>query len=247
MGRKDQLVIRSTVEGFMEVVCGDWTETWPPVPPRRSSTAIQLADITPTQVDVPESFKMDSRRIKNFNADLIELSITHLILRYTHGIGKTHDLPISMVEIRKDIEEAFITGDIPPRPLKEGEISDFAIRLSTRIIKPNTVLQGMEKKDLVDIEHIARSIDIFGQKYINKESTLYLDAIKEIRKSTTTILTDILLDEHCSTKCPTTRPETVSWLGNEVRELSEKMARIVSFNIKTFMEIYKEKGMLVGS
>lgn len=269
MGRRDQLAIRATVEGFMEIVCRSWSDSWPPVPQRRSPTAIQVTEIPPARVEVPESFKMDSRRIKNFNADLVELVITYLILRFLTGTAKKHNVHLSVAQARADIEEAFSTGSIPLQADAQAESSDFAIRLAIRIVRPGTVIAGVNRKDLFTVEFIARSIDAFCRIYIKPDSSVYLEAVKSVRAAITTSLTDSLLTDDVSPQRPIKTPTAVrraqraqkalepavdnatlgdlQAISSDIRELAEKMSRIVSFNIKTFADTYREKGMMVGS
>lgn len=72
MTNRSELVVRSIAEGFVDLVFSDWSKgsrAWPPVVQRRVAGpgGVQLVEASfQGSVDVPESLKMDSRRIKDF-------------------------------------------------------------------------------------------------------------------------------------------------------------------------------------
>ena len=64
-------MIRSLIEGFCELVFSDWSEedrTWPPIAQKRIiGPGLHLPEnLVKPVVDLPEVFRMDSRRIRNF-------------------------------------------------------------------------------------------------------------------------------------------------------------------------------------
>ena len=70
--RRDQLAMRSLVDGFVDLVFCDWNsgdEAWPPFAERRllgPGAAQSVEGLVRGSVEIPESFRMDARRIKEF-------------------------------------------------------------------------------------------------------------------------------------------------------------------------------------
>ena len=304
------MVTRSVVDGFFELVCADWSglsPEWPPVPPRRSvgTVGIHLTEMAPTlPVVVPESFKMDSRRIKNFNAELTELALTHMILVMlrdlmvnTRPIISQLDIARILKEARQDVDHMFDTlGSY--RSAQAGEdLSDLAMRLAVRIVKRETSYGARpavtSAGDLATIDSTARTIDSFLTSHVQADSPVFTSALKDVRLAASTLLTNTLLAQQASadlekavddsddvemegpaTESPSTpfrmAPSVLrarrqaelakvqaeeevmlarrglGVLGKDLRDLSDKMVRIVAFNIKVFEGTYQEKGMMVG-
>jgi len=72
--RRRELALCSNVDGFVDLVSADWSSDspiWPPVVQRRVIGPGELQFLegkAKNAVEVPESFKMDSRRIKEFQS-----------------------------------------------------------------------------------------------------------------------------------------------------------------------------------
>jgi len=298
-------------EGFLSLVCGDWVHaTWPPVCQRRlSGTAgIQLADMSPLPtIDIPESFKMDTRRIKNFHAEFVDIAIAHHVtgafktyLATFHPNLSKSSIRQYLFETRRDIENTMDTvGSL------RG--SDLASRMAARLVRPDATFGDVPR--VVPHEE-ARVVELMTPVFEQLVTALslptspsYIAAQEQVRRAITMVLAHRLLKrtnsmptrphqeededldemmESSSFSPPTpnrprpSRPvitlpssirqrmeenvekfvemedefmESCGMLAvkEEVRSLAEKMSPIVAFNLKVFMDTYKEKGMVVGA
>jgi hypothetical protein len=140
------LVARSLAHGFIDLVSAPWAPideiSWPPIIQRRLTGAagVQLAETSvPAAVILPECLRMDARRIKNFHAEVIDLTITHSILVALKTIVtdvRPHIAPDEMAKIvayaKSDVIEM---SDDFGRINLDGQdgVSDLAIRLASRV------------------------------------------------------------------------------------------------------------------
>ncbi|OCF38891.1 hypothetical protein I317_07340 [Kwoniella heveanensis CBS 569] len=163
-----ELVHRSLVGGFLDLVFADWTpepSSWPPLVQRRAMGANGIPVLEApvrSPVDVPESLKMDSRRIRDFNAECIDISVTNIILRAakdkllgTHGVRKVNSEAMMsnfLSRTRADIEWTMDklaspakSADAPAsssssydvdQQTRSGLLSDLGYRLALRVLRP---------------------------------------------------------------------------------------------------------------
>lgn len=205
---RGHFVFKSVVEGFVDLVCANWTEvpaTWPPVTQRRmgaSTTGIQLADMSPlTNVHVPESFRLDVRRIKNFNADLIDLAIVHMILAEFARLFELNNPYVGLkhiaAEAKRDIENAFEAHGAYQAftPMEHG--SDISMRLASRIVRAGQPFGDkppvVPSEDLIRVEALAGAFDHFLSTQIRPDSPMFLSAMMQVRTGLTKSLTHQLV------------------------------------------------------
>lgn len=199
MESRGHFVFKSVVEGFIDLVCSNWTDipsTWPPMPQRRvgnSAASIQLVEMSPlTNVNVPETLRFDIRRIKGFNADMIDLAITHMILgEFVKGY-KVHNPASTFGQIKEaaavakdDIDSAFVSPGVYQTFINGDQTSDLAIRLATRIVRTGRLFADkpaiVSRDDILKIESIGRAFDAILSTQIRLDSAMFIAAMKQIR------------------------------------------------------------------
>ncbi|ORX36169.1 T-complex protein 11-domain-containing protein [Kockovaella imperatae] len=191
-----ELVSRSLAEGFMDLVFSDFSPvSWPPIVQSRlhGAASVQLAEGTETGgVILPESFKMDSRRIKNFNADVIDLSILHIVMGTAKKLWKRHHPHVkdaSFVKtVREDIEAAIMEGG-GTLPLKDDSLS---LNFVTRVYKGNESAPSVyPSAQLHAMTREAQGIHDFLRTAIRPDSSSYSTASDRVRKALTLILSNM--------------------------------------------------------
>lgn len=263
---RNELIYRSVMDGFVDLVCADWSENdWPPIIQRRLSgiAGIQIAEVaTSSKVEVPEVFVMDSRRIKNFHAEVVDLAVLNIAL-----VGfRAHSSLQCALAAKNDIEAILQTsGSLRPTP-----DSDLAFCLAARISKSPS-----------QVSAIALTLDTFFASSITKTSPLYLATLKRLRLVITQLLThytsrdptlslgdqglDSAADDsvvgallpkgpailRANIADPGRDDEIIKSAGmelvaSEIRAVVQRMSKIVAFNIRVFADTYNEPGFVVG-
>ncbi|KAK8846649.1 hypothetical protein IAR55_005736 [Kwoniella newhampshirensis] len=208
----NELVMRALSDGFTELVFGQWQtgDQWPPAVQRRQmgSNGIQVVDGPISgSVDVPESFKMDSRRIKDLHAEAVDIAISHTILlafrnffTQTHGIVSQEVMHDSLTKARLDIEmimdKITARNDSTSQESAETLLTDLSFRLAFHIIRP-AFLEGpaspSSTQEMQSIVHMAKTLSGFITKNVRRESDLLNGDLQRLRVVVTKVLTDVLL------------------------------------------------------
>ena len=213
------LVFRSLPEGFMELVFSDFSSTssiWPPIVQSRlhGTASVQLAEGFDTgKVVLPESFKMDGRRIRNFNSDVIDLAILHIVmqriratLERTRPLSKETERSATMAIIRADVESEISEngGVLRIAPIAQGDVSSLSLQILTRIYSPgsrsttdSTGPMIHSPEVLARIQRDAEAMDDYFAQSIRPDSETFDAASKRVRQALTLILTNNLLRERC--------------------------------------------------
>ncbi|EIW68564.1 hypothetical protein TREMEDRAFT_63030 [Tremella mesenterica DSM 1558] len=141
-------VIRSLAEGLNELVFSEshlpTFSFWPP--PTHSRLLIQGSVPVPTDPTgptwFPESFKMDQRRIRNFYAEAVDITILQIMLAvFRIALRRTNPL-MSKTEMEKEVEELKVEIvrmlDVefsPTRATLEDVIPDITLRMAMVICR----------------------------------------------------------------------------------------------------------------
>ena len=217
---RSELVYRSLAEGFVDLVFANWAtlsdEVWPPVIQRRLTgpACIQLGGTSLGSVIIPESFKMDSRRIKNFNAEVVDLAITHMIVLAFQGLYVGAHPNASKIQVkeclavaRSDVEQVLDTDGSFRNTMPTDDVSDLALRLATRVVRPlhghdETTPCVLSRSDLTRVHHMARTLDMMFAAHVQRDSPMYLAAVQQVRHVLTLLLTNILLSTRVRSLSP---------------------------------------------
>lgn len=212
MSDRPELVVRSLAEGVIELVSADWLvpgSPWPPIVPHRriGFTGIQLSDISPmATAPLPESFKMDGRRLKNANAELVDLALTHMCVSVfaTLLVRVRPDLERRLVkrfiaDARGDVEYAFDIASAAGTNLSGSDIiGDLAFRLAARVYQPDFVVREgrphvMSPDELVEVDLLAKTFNNFFAMQLRPDAPAFQTAMKQIRQAASMQLTHRLL------------------------------------------------------
>ncbi|WWD21957.1 hypothetical protein CI109_106445 [Kwoniella shandongensis] len=208
----NELVVRALSEGFMDLVFGEWStgEKWPPAVQRRQmgSNGIQVVEgPIAGSVNVPESLKMDSRRIKDLHAEVTDIAVSHMILLafrnfFTQTNGKVsqdvmHD---SLTKARLDIEMMMdkISALQPnvSSEIEESLLTDLSYRLAFRIVRPSVIIAPAAPPSMEEIRSIsemAKTLNGFIRKNIQRDSELLNGNLQRLRIVLNKVLSDVLL------------------------------------------------------
>jgi len=164
---------------------------------------------------------MDGRRIKNFNAEFIELSIVHSALIGLRGLvsgfgprGKSYEMGRLMEAMKDDIMEN--VGMYGRLKIVDGDdgVSDLGIRLAGRIIKPQSrsrrrstqnaedaeVEEGCmggryTKEQVIEVDILARRIDGVLRDILGGGVVGIERGIKDVAEGLERVLGDLLVGE----------------------------------------------------
>ena len=212
LSTRTELVFRSLAEGFVDLVLANFACSWPPIVHSRlhGAASVQLAEGTETgNVVLPESLKMDSRRIKNFNADAIDLAILHEIMVMARKLwernlpnSSVQDMASYMKSVREDIEAGIMEagGALRASLFSGPDASSLALKLVTRIYKSKLGDSGpgptiFPPHKLKRMMKDAMALDQYLYIVIRPESPTYNLAFGRVRQALSTILTNNLLVE----------------------------------------------------
>ncbi|WWC87293.1 uncharacterized protein L201_002181 [Kwoniella dendrophila CBS 6074] len=217
-----ELVVRSLTNGFLDLVFDEWdpeTGTWPPVVQKRamgSNGMPVLERPMKTSVNIPESFKMDSRRIKDFHSEIVDIAISHTVLLAFRGCFNQHNGKISssrlqaiMHKARADIESTMDhiatmlkTSDDPmwhsrllsDEDAKQSLVSDLAFRLALRIVRPEAETDHLpSQEEMKSISKIASTLTGYLNVNLCKDSEIFKGNMSRLKIVLNKILSDILL------------------------------------------------------
>ncbi|WVQ97695.1 hypothetical protein IAU59_004809 [Kwoniella sp. CBS 9459] len=214
-----ELVHRSLVGGFLDLVFADWTSgsaTWPPLVQRRTMGANGIPVLeTPVKspVEIPESLKMDSRRIRDFNAECIDIAITNIVLRAVkdkflevHSPRKISSEVVSafLERTQSDIEWTMdkiassataTTESVDTTAANAALLSDLGFRLALRVLRPAHIEQqpSPNKSEMQAISQMSQGFNDILQTVISRESPLVASTLSHVRCYLSKVLTGVLL------------------------------------------------------
>ncbi|WWC59066.1 uncharacterized protein I303_101613 [Kwoniella dejecticola CBS 10117] len=214
-----ELVVRSLAAGFMGLVCDQWNEnsTWPPAVTKRAMSSNGIPVLTSgdqPSVEIPESFKMDSRRIKDFHSEVVDIAISHMILLAFRNLFNKHNekaalenLQTSLKRARSDIEwtmdrlsaisraseDQSVNGDE-----EQGLKSDLAFRLALRIVRPSCETSEESSRlpsraEMETVSRIASTLTTYLDVNLRQDSELLNGNISRLKLVLTKKLSDTLL------------------------------------------------------
>lgn len=201
-----EFVIRSLADGFIELVFSDWVENdemWPPiVPSRRPGTPVTHSHVFPSKVMVPEVFKMDSARLKNFHAEMVDIAIARSILltfkeRYVaHNPKATaEEVAEQVAQVRESYKHVMTLGNGFTRASPDCP-SDLSLHMAHRIIFSHLVYgeQPRPQTEVAAVNNLARKFDrLMAQHIVLRDSPAYADSLAALRKLAHMMLTNTLL------------------------------------------------------
>ncbi|WVF70181.1 hypothetical protein IAT40_004969 [Kwoniella sp. CBS 6097] len=218
-----ELVHRSVVGGFLDLVFADWipeSASWPPLVQRRAMGANGIPVLeTPVKspVEIPESFKMDSRRIRDFNAECIDLAATNVIMRAVkdkyleiHGPRKTclemnadfishtrADIEWTMDKLASTSDSTDATGwsqDVDQQN-RAALLSDLGFRLALRVLRPAYIETHMSpsRDQMQGISQLSQTFTDILQDVISRDSPLVQTVLSQVRSYLSKVLTGVLL------------------------------------------------------
>ncbi|KAL7423391.1 Protein SOSEKI 1 [Cryptotrichosporon argae] len=201
---RSELAARALAEGFAELAFGDWVEeheVWPPIVPSRLP-GMQLAEyVASSRVSVPEVFKMDSRRFKNFHAEIVDLSVCTNILVAFREICKRENpelIPTELGELvelaREDYKVLMAHGDCLRR---NADVSELALRLASRIVRLTVQLAGQpgmtSSSDVMRVTAIATELDTVIARATSRHDEDGRHAVRLLRRLITARITQALV------------------------------------------------------
>ncbi|WVQ68861.1 uncharacterized protein L199_007070 [Kwoniella botswanensis] len=207
-----ELVIRSLTSGFLDLVCGPWDRdrtSWPPIVSRRAlgCNGIPVLDgLSKPPVDVPEAFKMDSRRLKEFHAEVVDIAISHMILlafrnyfNQYNGKVSAEVLRLNLDKARKDIE--WMNDNFSVIGPTCGSDADLAFQLASRIVRPESPNSSSEEtarglpstKEMKLISNLTSTFTEFFEINFSRDSDLFMGNLNRLKNFLNKILSDILL------------------------------------------------------
>ncbi|WRT65165.1 uncharacterized protein IL334_002108 [Kwoniella shivajii] len=216
-----ELVIRSLVSGFMDLVFDRWNadiQAWPPVVQRRAmgSNGIPVLEgPMKGSVEIPESFKMDSRRIKDFHSEVVDISISHMILLAFRKFFNQRNARLSNGAIQSNMKKARLdiewTMDklasiarLPEEPVsslddeqaEEALKSDLAFRLALRIVRPEAVDEPSAiptQTQMKEVSSLASTLNGYLTNNLKRDSDLLKSNMLRLKAVLTKVLSDMLL------------------------------------------------------
>ncbi|WWD08070.1 hypothetical protein V865_006180 [Kwoniella europaea PYCC6329] len=207
-----ELVIRSLTSGFLDLVCGPWDRdrtSWPPIVSRRAlgCNGIPVLDgLSKPSVDVPEAFKMDSRRLREFHAEVVDIAISHMILlafrnyfNQYNGKVSAEVLRLNLDKARKDIE--WMNDNFSVIGPTCGSDADLAFQLASRIVRPESPNSSSEEtarglpstKEMKLISNLTSTFTEFFEINFSRDSDLFIGNLNRLKNFLNKILSDVLL------------------------------------------------------
>ena len=190
-GPNTELVLRSFAEGWVQLVFADWTfsntparassspvtpiatTAWPPVVQRRAlmQGAVSLATSVIAPIPLPESLKLDSRRLKNFHAEAVDIVILQIILEVFRGYLRLAVPTLPLINVLDEVDSIRgIVIDLFDEGFTSGEasfgstVSNIAVSLAHRVVElkrpsgPKTV-QHLNAREANEIDQLASSME----------------------------------------------------------------------------------------
>lgn len=199
-----EFVIRSLGDGFVELVFGDWvedSEVWPPiVPSRRLGTPVPPSRILPSKVIVPEVFKMDSCRLKNFHAEMVDIAIARSVLstfkdQYIkhHPMTSDDEVAEQVAQVRESYKHVMTVGN----GLTQSAVncpSDLSLHMAHRIVIAHSIYAEQQQSEVDQVNRLARELDgLIAEDIACRNAPLYIESLASLRKLTHTMLANSLL------------------------------------------------------
>ncbi|CAK9784331.1 hypothetical protein CC85DRAFT_291709 [Cutaneotrichosporon oleaginosum] len=203
-GVNSELAIRSLADGFIDLVYGDWvedTEVWPPIVPSRRPELPPPLRVLPSKVVVPEVFKMDACRIKNFHAEMVDIAIAQCVLSTfrshyvkAHPNASEGEVADQVAQVRETYKHIMTVGS-GLMGGQAGHPSDISLHMAHRVVsgrlwpetKPSDPHQHF-------VNRLAREFDaIIGRGIANRSSPMYRASLASLRQLTQLMLTNTLL------------------------------------------------------
>ncbi|WWC67548.1 uncharacterized protein I206_101457 [Kwoniella pini CBS 10737] len=214
-----ELVIRSLATGFIELVFEQWDSEksiWPPTVTKRviGSNGIPVLDsIHKSSIKIPESFKMDTRRIRDFHSEVIDIAISHMVLLAFRDLFNQHNGKVSpevlqsvLKKARSDIE--WTTDQLSTISKKSEESittteeqklkSDLAFILALRIVRPNSGLTDEinnlpNQEEMKIVSKIASTLTTYLNVNLTQDSNLLKGNMKRLKIFLIEKISNILL------------------------------------------------------
>lgn len=199
-----EFVIRSLADGFAELVFGDWVEAdevWPPaVPSRRLGTHVPAVRILPSKVIVPEVFKMDSGRLKNFHAEMIDIAIAKSVLsifreHYVkhHPMASDNEVAEQVAQVRESYKHVMTVGNGLMQSAHNCP-SDLSLHMAHRIVFAHSIYAEQQQSEIDAVNSLALNFDmLLAENVACRDAALYTDSLASLRKLTHLMLTNTLL------------------------------------------------------
>lgn len=200
-----EFVIRSLTEGFIDLVFGDWvedSEAWPPVVPSRCPGSPSTGQVFPTKVIVPELFKMDSCRLKNFHAEMVDIAIAKSILSAfkehylrQNPTASAEEIEAQVAQVRESYKHVMTLGNGLARTASDCP-SDLSLHMAHRIVFAREVYAtGPRSQAHVEVvNRLAQDFDrLIADQFARRDSETYLVALKDLRQLVSVMLTNSLL------------------------------------------------------
>lgn len=202
-----EFVIRSLSDGFIDLVFGDWVESsevWPPIVPSRRPGTPVTGHVFPSKVVVPEVFKMDSCRLKNFHAEMVDIAIAQSILsafqtKYmAQNPEATSDEVASQVaQVRENYKHVMTLGNgLAIARSADDCPSDLSLHMAHRIVFARGVFTAMPRSeaDVELVNSLAQDFDsLIANEIARPDAPAYLSALGSLRKLVYAMLTNTLL------------------------------------------------------
>ncbi|GMK57382.1 hypothetical protein CspeluHIS016_0402160 [Cutaneotrichosporon spelunceum] len=197
-----EFVIRSLADGFIDLVFGDWVEddeAWPPIVPSRRPCLPPPSRILPSKVVVPEVFKMDSCRIKNFHSEMVDIALAKCVLSIfrdeytkTHPSATEDEITDHVAQVRESYKHIMTVG----ASLMDGQMghpSDISLYMAHRIVFA-PLWPEQKPADLDRVGVLAREFDArIASSVARRTMPMYRASLVSLRKLTQTMLTNTLL------------------------------------------------------
>lgn len=199
-----EFVIRSLSDGVVDLIFGDWVEkreVWPPVVPSRRPGSLVGGHTYPTKVVVPEVFKMDSSRLKNFHAEMVDIAIAQGILgmfkeQYLvhHPNATVEEVADQVAQARESYKHVMTLGSGLERIGQSP--TDLSLHLAHRVIYAHSAHQENPHTPVV-IEQVTSLATTFDQyifeHIVRRDAPIYLNSLAALRKVVHMMLTNTLL------------------------------------------------------
>lgn len=199
-----EFVIRSLADGVVDLVFGDWVEKhepWPPVVPSRRPGNSFVGHVYPSKVVVPEVFKMDSIRLKNFHSEMVDIAVAQSILemfkdqfvRYHPG-ASAKEVADQVAEARESYKHVMTLGSGLERI---GHCpSDLSLHLAHRVIYAHGAHHDQPHSNEV-VEQVTTLANTFDQyiaeNVVRRGAPVYQATLSSLRKLVHAMLTNTLL------------------------------------------------------
>ncbi|BEI94190.1 uncharacterized protein CcaverHIS019_0606490 [Cutaneotrichosporon cavernicola] len=197
-----EFVIRSLADGFIDLVFGDWVEddeAWPPIVPSRRPGLPPPPRIFPSKVVVPEVFKMDSCRIKNFHSEMVDIALAKCVLSIfrdeyikTHPSATEDEITDQVAQVRESYKHIMTVG----ASLMDGQMghpSDISLHMAHRIVFA-PLWPEQKPADLDRVSVLSREFDARIASSLSRRTIpMYTTSLASLRKLTQTMLTNTLL------------------------------------------------------